>query len=201
MAGVFFNTAAVFDADGKYLEVPANTTFPIAIRDFWRSSISRPGNSGDPVFETRYGAWRYICYDRHFPKARDPGLNGAEIVFNLRHRGGTFRNLWELEQPAHAWPTLFRRRVHRVGPKNPGRSRYSTESYFCNPRGKIVAQASRDKDELVVADLNSMKSKRCARRGNSIATAGRNVGEIARTQAAGTRKRRTRTDVTRESYS
>jgi len=45
--------------------------------------------------------------------------------------------------------------INRVGVEQPWQiGEFYGKSYFCSPRGKIVAQASRDKDELLVADLN-----------------------------------------------
>ena len=100
----------------------------------------------------------YICYDRHFPEgARCLGLNGAEIVFNPSATvAGLSEYLWELEQPAHAVANgYFVAAINRVGYEAPWKiGEFYGKSYFCNPRGKIVAQASRNKDELVVADLN-----------------------------------------------
>ncbi len=112
MPGLYFNTAAVIDADGRYLGKYRKHHIPHCHPGFWEKFYFTPGDLGYPVFETKYArVGVYICYDRHFPEgARILGLNGAEIVFN--------------------------------------------PSDFCNPRGKIIAQASRDKDEVVVADLD-----------------------------------------------
>jgi len=100
----------------------------------------------------------YICYDRHFPEgARILGLNGAEIVYNPSATvAGLSEYLWELEQPAHAVANAyFIAAINRVGTEHPWKiGEFYGKSYFCNPRGKIIAQAGRDKDELLVADLN-----------------------------------------------
>jgi beta-ureidopropionase len=111
------------------------------------------------VFDTRFGkVGVYICYDRHFPEgARILGLNGAEIVFNPSATvAGLSEYLWELEQPAHAAANgYFVAASNRVGVEKPWQiGEFYGKSDFCNPRGKIVAQASRDKDELLVSDLN-----------------------------------------------
>ena len=85
------------------------------------------------------------------------GLNGAEIVFNPSATvAGLSEYLWELEQPAHAAANgYFVAASNRVGIEKPWQiGEFYGKSYFCNPRGKIIAQASRDKDELLVADLN-----------------------------------------------
>jgi beta-ureidopropionase len=159
MAGVFYNTAAVFDADGTYLGKYRKHHIPHCHPGFWEKFYFTPGNAGYPVFETRHGRIGvYICYDRHFPEgARILGLHGAEIVFNPSATvAGLSEYLWELEQPAHAVANqYFVAAINRVGTEKPWSiGEFYGKSYFCNPRGKIVAQASRDKDELVVADLN-----------------------------------------------
>ena len=80
-AGIYYNTAAVIDADGTYLGKYRKTHIP-HVKGFWEKFYFRPGNMGYPVFETAVGkVGVYICYDRHFPEgARALGLNGAEIV-------------------------------------------------------------------------------------------------------------------------
>ena len=82
-SGIYYNTAAVIDADGTYLGKYRKTHIP-HVKGFWEKFYFRPGNLGYPVFETAVGKIGvYICYDRHFPEgARALGLNGAEIVLH-----------------------------------------------------------------------------------------------------------------------
>ncbi|MCL5288112.1 MAG: acyltransferase [Acidobacteria bacterium] len=159
MAGVFYNTAAVIDADGKYLGKYRKHHIPHVHPGFWEKFYFTPGNTGYPVFETKFArVGVYICYDRHFPEgARCLGLNGAEIVFNPSATvAGLSEYLWELEQPAHAVANgYFVAAINRVGYEAPWKiGEFYGKSYVCNPRGKILVQASRNKDELVVADIN-----------------------------------------------
>ena len=159
MTGLYFNTASVIDADGRYLGKYRKHHIPQVAPGFWEKFYFTPGDTGYPVFQTRYAkVGVYICYDRHFPEgARILGLNGAEIVFNPSATvAGLSEYLWELEQPAHAVANgYFVGAINRVGVEKPWSiGEFYGKSYFCNPRGKIVAQASRDKDELVVADLD-----------------------------------------------
>jgi len=159
MTGLYYNTAAVLDADGKFLGKYRKNHIPHCHPGFWEKFYFTPGDLGYPVFETRYAkVGVYICYDRHFPEgARALGLNGAEIVFNPSATvAGLSEYLWELEQPAHAVANgYFMGAINRVGEEKPWSiGEFYGKSYFCNPRGKIVSQASRDKDELLVADLD-----------------------------------------------
>jgi len=157
--GVYYNTAAVIDSDGSYLGKYRKNHIPQCGPGFWEKFYFRPGNLGYPVFTTQYAeVGVYICYDRHFPEgARELGLRGAEIVFNPSATvAGLSEYLWRLEQPAHAVANAyFVGAINRVGHEAPWNiGEFYGSSYFCNPRGKIVAQASKDKDELLMADLN-----------------------------------------------
>lgn len=157
--GVYYNTAAVIDADGSYLGKYRKHHIPQVAPGFWEKYYFRPGNLGYPVFETRYArVGVYICYDRHFPEgARALGLNGAEIVFNPSATvAGLSEYLWKLEQPAHAVANAyFVGAINRVGTEAPWNiGEFYGQSYFCDPRGRFLATGSRDKDELVVADLD-----------------------------------------------
>lgn len=158
MTGVYYNTAAVIDADGKYLGKYRKNHIP-QVAGFWEKFFFKPGNMGYPVFKTAYGnVGVYICYDRHFPEgARALGLGGADIVFNPSATvAGLSQYLWEIEQPAHAVANgYFVGAINRVGKEAPWNiGEFYGSSYFVSPKGKIIAQASKDKDELLVADLN-----------------------------------------------
>ena len=159
MTGVYYNTAAVIDADGKYLGKYRKHHIPHCDPGFWEKFYFKPGNLGYPVFETAFAkVGVYICYDRHFPEgARILGLNGAEIVFNPSATvAGLSEHLWRLEQPAHAAANQYWiGAINRVGHEQPWDiGEFYGSSYFCDPRGQIIAEGSRDKDEVVVADID-----------------------------------------------
>jgi beta-ureidopropionase len=157
--GIYYNTAAVIDGEGKYLGKYRKTHIPHVAPGFWEKFYFRPGNLGYPVFDlgfVKIGV--YICYDRHFPEgARALGLNGAEIVYNPSATvAGLSEYLWKLEQPAHAVANgYFVGAINRVGIEAPWKiGEFYGQSYFCNPRGKIIAEAARDKDEVLTAELD-----------------------------------------------
>ena len=158
MRGVYYNSAAVIDADGEYLGKYRKQHIP-QTNGFWEKYFFKPGDGGYPVFDTRYAkVGVYICYDRHFPEgARCLGLNGAEIVFNPSATvAGLSQYLWKLEQPAHAVANgYYVGAINRVGTEAPWNiGKFYGTSYFVNPRGQFLAEASEDGDELVVADLD-----------------------------------------------
>jgi len=157
-AGMLYNTAAVIDADGKYMGKYRKTHIPHT-SGFWEKFFFRPGNLGYPVFETAYAkVGVYICYDRHFPEgARALGLNGAEIVYNPSATvKGLSQYLWKLEQPAHAVANgYFMGCINRVGIEKPWNlGEFYGSSYFVDPRGQIVAIASENNDELLVTEID-----------------------------------------------
>ncbi len=139
MPGLYFNTAAVIDADGTYLGKYRKHHIPHVHPGFWEKFYFTPGDLGYPVFNTVLG------------------MNGAEIVFNPSATvAGLSEHLWELEQPAHAVANgYFVGAINRVGREKPWNiGEFYGKSYFCNPRGQIFAQASRAKDEVLVADVD-----------------------------------------------
>ena len=159
MSGVFYNTAAVYDADGTYLGKYRKQHIPQVNPGFFEKFFFKPGNGGYPVFKTRYATIGvYICYDRHFPEgARCLGLNGAQIVFNPSATvAGLSQYLWKIEQPAHAVANgYYMGCINRVGVEAPWNiGKFFGTSYFVNPRGETIAQASEDNDELLVSDLD-----------------------------------------------
>jgi N-carbamoylputrescine amidase len=159
MTGVYYNTAAVIDENGEYLGKYRKHHIPHCNPGFWEKFYFKPGNLGFPVFETSAGKIGvYICYDRHFPEgARELGLNGAEIVFNPSATvAGLSEYLWKLEQPAHAVANQFYvGAINRVGTEAPWDiGEFYGQSYFCNPRGQIMVEGSRNQDEVVIADLD-----------------------------------------------
>ena len=157
--GVYYNTACVIERDGTVLGKYRKTHIPHVGPCFWEKFYFKPGNLGYPVWETSVGrVGLIICYDRHFPEvARELGLKGAELVFNPSATVESLsKYLWELEQPAHAVANGFWIAAsNRVGVEAPlNQNKFYGSSYFCSPRGKIVAQASDSEDEVLVADLN-----------------------------------------------
>ena len=157
-SGIYYNTAAVIDADGKYLGKYRKTHIP-HVKGFWEKYYFRPGNTGYPVFQTdiaKFGV--YICYDRHFPEgARALGLNGAEIVFNPSATSrGLSQYLWSIEQPAAAVANeYYVGAINRVGIEPLGDDDFYGQSYFVDPEGNYVGEKGDPyQPELIVRDLD-----------------------------------------------
>lgn len=156
--GVYYNTAAVIDADGSYLGKYRKTHIP-QVAGFWEKFFFKPGASEWPVFHTAYcKVGVYICYDRHFPEGwRALALRGAEYIVNPSATvAGLSEYLWKLEQPASAAANgVYIGAINRVGTEEPWNiGEFYGQSYVVNPRGDIEAIASRDQDELLVHDID-----------------------------------------------
>jgi len=158
VTGIYYNTAAVIDADGSYLGKYRKTHIP-QVAGFWEKFFFKPGTSDWPVFQTQYCKLGvYICYDRHFPEGwRALALNGAEYIVNPSATvAGLSEYLWKLEQPASAAANgCWIGAINRVGTEEPWNiGEFYGQSYFVNPRGQIEKEASRDQDELIIHDMD-----------------------------------------------
>jgi len=158
IAGIYYNSAAVIDADGSYLGTYRKSHIPQLV-GYNEKLFFKPGDLGYPVFDTAYCRLGvYICYDRHFPEGwRALALNGAEIIYNPSATvAGLSQYLWELEQPASAAANgVFIAAINRVGTEAPWNiGEFYGSSYFVNPRGQIEAQASADQDELLIHEVD-----------------------------------------------
>lgn len=157
-SGIYYNTAAVIDADGTVLGKYRKHHIP-QVKGFWEKYYFRPGNLGWPVFDTAVGkVGVYICYDRHFPEGwRALGLAGAQLVYNPSATSrGLSAYLWQLEQPAAAVANeYFVAAINRVGVEEYGDNDFYGTSYFVDPRGRFVGEPASDRDEeLLVRDLD-----------------------------------------------
>ena len=158
-SGIYYNTAAVIDADGKYLGKYRKTHIP-HVKGFWEKFYFRPGNLGYPVFETAVGkVGVYICYDRHFPEgARALGLNGAEIVFipSATSRGLS-KYLWRIEQVSHAVANgYFVGTINRVGIETDSATTIFTARATSSTRAasSSATLGSAHDEELIVRDMD-----------------------------------------------
>jgi N-carbamoylputrescine amidase len=156
--GIYYNSAAVVDADGTYMGKYRKKHIPHT-NGFWEKFFFKPGDKNYPIFNTRYAKIGiYICYDRHFPEgARILGLKGAEIVYNPSATvAGLSQYLWKLEQPAHAVANgYFMGCINRVGIEKPWKiGKFYGNSYHVSPLGEILNIASENDEELITSELD-----------------------------------------------
>lgn len=167
--GIYHNTSAVFDADGKFLGLYRKSHIP-EDPGFYEKFYFTPGDTGYKVFKTKFGKIGVlICWDQWYPEAaRITSLMGAEILFYPTAIG------WELntsqkvnEEQYHAWQTIQQSHaiangvhvvaVNRIGIE--GITKFWGGSFVSNPFGTIIFQASHDKEEVGVVEIDLEQNK------------------------------------------
>ena len=162
---VYYNSAAVIDADGSLLGVYRKNHIPLSTK-FYEKLYFKPGNLGYPVFETRFGRIGIlICHDRHYPEgARALGLNGAEILLvpSATPTASLSVRVWEKELAAHAiFNEYFVAGLNRVGTE--GEYTYYGRSVVLDPTGEIMVQAGEGEEVLIAeCDLGVIVERRRA---------------------------------------
>jgi N-carbamoylputrescine amidase len=157
-----YDTSPVIDADGALLgrtRMIHITDYP----DFHEQDYYTPGDTGAPVYRTRFGRVGVaICYDRHFPEyMRALALGGADLV--LVPQAGTAgewpEGLFEAEMRVAAFQNgYFVALCNRVGMD--GRLNFAGESFVCTPAGTILARAPQGAEHLLFADLDLSETER-----------------------------------------
>ncbi len=167
-AGLYHNTAVVIDADGALLgsyrkmHIPDD---PLYYEKFYFA----PGDLGFRNFQTRYGRIGVlICWDQWFPEAaRLASLQGASILFcptaigwhpsEKEEHGEGQLDAWKTVQRGHAIANgIYLAAANRVGSEGPPENRieFWGSSFVAGPLGEIVAEASREHEEIVIADCD-----------------------------------------------
>lgn len=151
-----YDASPVIDSDGSIVG-KNRMVHIIEAPHFHEKSYYSPGNLGAGVFNTAVGTIGVaICYDRHFPEyMRALALKGAEIVI-VPQAGATDewpRGIFEAELQVAAFQNgYFTALVNRVGREE--RLTFSGESFVTDPEGRIIAQAPRERDCILYAEVN-----------------------------------------------
>jgi N-carbamoylputrescine amidase len=167
-AGIYHNTAAVIDAGGaplgKYrkMHIPDD---PLYYEKFYFT----PGDLGFPNFDTRFGRIGVlVCWDQWYPEgARLSSLGGANILFyptaigwhpsEKQQVGAAQLDAWRTIQRSHAIANgVFVSAVNRVGFEGTPESglEFWGHSFVCDPFGQILAEASADKEEILIVECD-----------------------------------------------
>ncbi len=167
--GLYHNTAAVLDADGRCLgkyrkmHIPDD---PLYYEKFYFT----PGDPGFRAWTTRYGRIGVlICWDQWYPEAaRLTALQGAEILFfptaigwhprEKARLGAAQHDAWETIQRSHAIANgCFVAAVNRVGYERPAGGdgiEFWGQSFVVGPDGQVLARAGADTEEILLADCD-----------------------------------------------
>lgn len=166
--GIYHNTAAVLDADGRYLGKYRKMHIPDDPL-FYEKFYFTPGDLGFKVFTTRFGRLGVlICWDQWYPEAaRLTALRGAEILFyptaigwhpaEKAEHGAAQHNSWELIQRSHAvangcYVVSVNRTGHEGAPE--GGIEFWGQSFVADPSGTLLARASVDREEILVVPVD-----------------------------------------------
>ena len=168
--GIYHNTAAVIDADGKYLGKYRKMHIPDDPH-FYEKFYFTPGDLGYKVFNTKFGKIGVlICWDQWFPEAaRLTAMKGAKIIFyptaigwlpsEKEEYGKSQYNAWETIQKSHAVANgIYIASVNRVGfeesPDGNEGIEFWGQSFISNPYGEIIKKAPADKEEVLIAEVD-----------------------------------------------
>jgi agmatine deiminase len=167
--GKFYNSAVIINSDGKILGTYRKNHIP---NDpfFYEKNYFDAGDSSYEVYETTFArVGVLICYDQWFPEpARINALMGADIIFYPTAIGwikgytledGDWHDAWKTVQRAHAIANgIHIATVNRVGEE--GQLRFWGGSFICDSFGKVLKEASTEKEEILVANVDLSKNKR-----------------------------------------
>lgn len=168
-AGVYHNTAAIIDADGKFLGRYRKMHIPDDPA-FYEKFYFTPGDLGFKSWTTAHGKLGVcVCWDQWYPEAaRLTALHGAEILFyptaigwhpaEKEKYGAAQHSAWETMQRSHAIANgCYVAAVNRVGFENPAGGdgiEFWGQSFVVAPSGEIIAKGSIDQEEIVLADID-----------------------------------------------
>ena len=168
--GLYHNSAVILDADGKTAGLYRKMHIPDDPA-FYEKFYFTPGDLGFKAFDTKHGRiGTLICWDQWYPEgARLTALQGAAILFyptaigwhphEKAKYGAQQRDAWRTIQRGHAIANgCYVAAVNRVGhertvPGEAGLEFWGT-SFLCDPFGVVLAEASTDQEEILVAEVD-----------------------------------------------
>jgi N-carbamoylputrescine amidase len=168
--GLYHNTTAVLDADGRYLGKYRKMHIPDDPA-YYEKFYFTPGDLGYKVFKTKFATIGVlICWDQWYPEAaRITSLMGAEMLFYPTAIGwATAQDEATNTEQYNAWQTIQRSHaiangvpvisVNRVGLEQDGLMQFWGGSFVSNPFGTLLYKASHDQEEMAVVDIDTEKS-------------------------------------------
>jgi len=169
-AGLYHNSAAVLDATGEMAGLYRKMHIPDDPA-FYEKYYFTPGDLGFRAFDVRAGRiGTLICWDQWYPEgARLTALQGASVLFyptaigwhphEKTQYGAAQRDAWRTIQRGHAIANgVYVAAVNRIGhePGAPGQAglEFWGSSFLCDPFGVVVAEASSDREEILVGEID-----------------------------------------------
>ena len=164
MAGLYYNTTAVIDADGTYLGKYRKSHIPDD-PGYYEKFYFTPGDLGYKVFKTKFATIGVlICWDQWYPEAsRLTAMKGAQIIFYPTAIGwASSQDEATNKEQYYAWQTIQRSHaiangIHTVSVNRTGKEGdmiFWGGSFVSNPFGTLLYEGSHDKEENAVVELN-----------------------------------------------
>ncbi len=179
----FFNSLVMIDADGTVLENYRKSHIPDG-PGYSEKFYFSPGDTGFKVWQTRFGKFGAgICWDQWFPElARSLVLNGAEAIFYPTAIGSEpqdktldSRDHWQRTMQGHSAanmvPVLASNRTGKEFDDGIETTFYGS-SFITNHTGAKIVEASRDKEEIIYAELDLAESQKARQSWGFLETAG-----------------------------
>jgi len=176
-AGVYHNTAAVIGTDGRIIGIYRKMHIPDDPLYFEKFYFT-PGDLGFLNFDTPFGRiGTLVCWDQWYPEgARLSSLAGANILFyptaigwhpsEKKQHGGAQLDAWKTIQRGHASANgIYVAAVNRVGFEGPREKgiEFWGSSFVADPFGQVIAEASRDREEILVAECDPARMEEVRR--------------------------------------
>jgi N-carbamoylputrescine amidase len=171
-SGLYHNTAAIIDADGKFLGIYRKMHIPDDPL-YYEKFYFTPGDTGFRAWQTRFGKIGVlICWDQWYPEgARLTALQGAEIIFypttigwhpkEKKEYGASQHSAWDIVQRAHAVANgCYVAVTNRVGHEKPAGGagiEFWGQSFVADTSGQVVAKAGAKKDEVLLVPIDLAK--------------------------------------------
>jgi len=163
-AGLYHNTAVVFDVDGRQCGIYRKMHIPDDPL-YYEKFYFTPGDLGFRSFETSLGRVGVcVCWDQWFPEAaRMTALTGAEVLVYPTAIGWHPSEKEEFGASQYsAWQTMMRSHsiangIHVVAPNRVGMEgdiQFWGGSFISDPYGNVLCQAAHDKEQILYADLD-----------------------------------------------
>ncbi|HEV8259413.1 MAG TPA: carbon-nitrogen hydrolase [Burkholderiales bacterium] len=176
--GIYHNTAAVLDATGELRGIYRKMHIPDDPL-YYEKFYFTPGDLGFRAFDTAFGCvGTLVCWDQWYPEgARLTALQGSQVLFyptaigwhpaEKQQYGAMQHDAWRTMQRAHAISNgVYVAVVNRVGHERgnirgncaPGEGlEFWGGSFLCDPFGVILTEGSRDKEEILVGEVDVRK--------------------------------------------
>jgi len=168
--GLYHNSAVILDADGKQAGLYRKMHIPDD-PCFYEKFYFAPGDLGFQAIETRFGKiGTLICWDQWYPEgARLTALRGAPVLFyptaigwhpaEKAQHGAAQRDAWRTIQRSHAiangcYVAAVNRIGHEPGPPGQAGLEFWGSSFLCDPLGVVIAEASTDREEILVGEVD-----------------------------------------------